>query len=92
MCVTFPLPDVHFRCDLCFIGTLTGQDVLVLVLFVLLVFRAVINETNETRTNCSRKVHEIESGSWQRSLGRRRVICKRPAPPDGHLQETGPSV
>ena len=67
ICVTFPLPDVYFHrpcCDLCFKGTLTGQNVLVRVLCVLLVFLAMINETNGTRTNCFRKVRETESGSF----------------------------
>ena len=44
----------------------------------------------ETRANCSRKVREIESGSWKRWLGWRgwqMIICKRPVPPDDHLQE-----
>ena len=43
-----------------------------------------------TRANCSRKVREIESSSWERWLGwrgRRMMICKRPVPPDDHLQE-----
>ena len=43
-----------------------------------------------TRTNCSRKVREIESGSWQRWLGWQgwqMIICKRPVPPDDHMQE-----
>ena len=44
-----------------------------------------------TRTNGSRKVREIQSGSWQRWQGWRMIICKRPVPPDGHLQEAGPS-
>ena len=47
-----------------------------------------------TRTNCSRKVREIESGSWERWLGWRgwrMIICKRLDPPDDHLQEAGSS-
>ena len=36
-----------------------------------------------TRTNCSRKVREIESGS-------RMIICKTPVPPGDNLQEAGP--
>ena len=41
----------------------------------------------KTRANCFRKVHEIESRSWERWLGWRLIICKRPVPPDDHLQE-----
>ena len=44
----------------------------------------------KTRANCSRKVREIESGSWERWLGWQGwqiIICKRPVPPDDHLQE-----
>ena len=44
----------------------------------------------ETRANYSRKVREIESRSWERWLvwqGWRKIICKRPVPPDDHLQE-----
>ena len=47
-----------------------------------------------TRANCSRKVREIESGSWQMQLGWRdwqMIICKRPAPQVDHLQEAGHS-
>ena len=47
-----------------------------------------------TRTNCSRMVHEIESGSWETYLGWwawRMIICKRPIPPDDHLQKAGSS-
>ena len=47
-----------------------------------------------TRTNCSRKVCENESGSWQGWLGRRRwrmIICRRLVPPNDHFQEAGPS-
>ena len=43
--------------------------------------------TKGTRTKCSRKVRDIESGSWQRWLGWRgwwMVICKRPVPLDDH--------
>ena len=50
--------------------------------------------TKGTRTKCSRKVRDIESGSCQRWLGWRgwwMVICKRPVPLDDHLQEAGPS-
>ena len=46
----------------------------------------------KTWTNCSRKVCEIECGSWQSWLGWRgwqMIICERPAPPDDNLQETG---
>ena len=42
------------------------------------------------RTNCSREVRDIESGSWQRLEGWgswRMTICKRLVPPDDHLQE-----
>ena len=44
---------------------------------------------NKTRANCSRKVREIESRSWKRWLGWRgwrMIICRRPVPPDDHLQ------
>ena len=43
------------------------------------------------RTNCSWKVCEIESGSWQSWLWWQMIICKRPDPPDDHLQEASPS-
>ena len=57
----------------------------------------------KTRTNCSRKVREIESGPWQRWLGwrgwrmiickrLRMVFCKRLVPPYDHLQEAGSSI
>ena len=55
----------------------------------------------KTRANCSRKVREIESRSWERWLGWwgwrgwrgwRMIICNRPDPPDDHLQEAGSSV
>ena len=42
----------------------------------------------KTRTNCSGKVRETESGSWQSWLGWRgwqKIICKRPVSPDDHL-------
>ena len=45
------------------------------------------------RTNCSREVRDIESGSLQGWLGWlwwRMIICKWPIPPDYHLQEAGP--
>ena len=45
-----------------------------------------------TRTNCFRKIHEIECGSWQRWLGWqvwRIFICKRPVRSDDHFQEVG---
>ena len=48
----------------------------------------------KTRTNCSRKFREIESGSGQRWLawqGCRIIFCKRPVPPDDHLREAGSS-
>ena len=48
----------------------------------------------KTRTNCSRKVRETESGSWQSWLGWRgwqMIICKRPVPPDNNLQKARPS-
>ena len=51
-------------------------------------------KTNIKRTNCSRKVCEIESGSWKSWLWRRgwqMIICKRPVPLDDHLREAGPS-
>ena len=44
--------------------------------------------SNQTITNCSRKVRKIESGSWQRWQGQRgwwMIICKRPVPSDIHL-------
>ena len=47
-----------------------------------------------TKTNCTRKVCEIDSGSWQRWLGWwrwRMIICKRPILLNDHLQEAGPS-
>ena len=43
-----------------------------------------------TRANCSGRVREIESRSWERWLGWRgwrMIICKRPVPPYDHLQE-----
>ena len=48
----------------------------------------------KTRANCSKKVREIQSGSWERWLGWqgwRMIICKRPDPLDEHLQEAGSS-
>ena len=48
----------------------------------------------KTRTNCSGKVCEIESGFWQRWIGWRgwrMIICKSPIPPCDHLQEAGSS-
>ena len=47
-----------------------------------------------TRTNNSRKVRKIDTGSWQRWLqwrGGRIFICKRPVSLDDHLQEGRPS-
>ena len=46
----------------------------------------------ETRTNCSRKVHEIEPGSQGRLLRWREwrvIICKRPDPLNNHFQVAG---
>ena len=51
-------------------------------------------KTTKTRTNCSRMVSKIESGSWERWLGWlgwQMIIWKRPIIPDDHLQVAGPS-
>ena len=63
-------------------------------LCLLLLMSNVALEGNSTRANCSRKVREIESRSWERWLGWRgwrTVICKRPVPLYDHLQEAGSS-
>ena len=57
-------------------------------------FEVTKSENIITRTNCSRKVREIESGSlqmWKGWRGWRMIICKRPVPMDDRLQEAGPS-